>query len=76
MTYLQYCNQLVNEVRFTKANTQLMFENLKKGKCYPDHYEYRLYMKTVKDFHCLANQAEYVMRQILNGTVSLFDEID
>ncbi|WP_419698779.1 hypothetical protein [Mucilaginibacter sp. NFX135] len=53
-----------------------MFENLKGDKGYLDPYEIDLYMATVKDFDHLASQAEYVMLQILNGTVSPFDEID
>jgi hypothetical protein len=53
-----------------------MFENLKGDKGYLDNYELGLYMETVDDFNHLANQAEYVMKQMLNGIVSPFDEMD
>jgi hypothetical protein len=76
MTYLEYVDYLINEFSQKKADTFEMYDGLLRSKGYLDRYETDIYLGRVNDCHALADQAELVMRGILNGSICPFDPID
>jgi hypothetical protein len=76
MTYFEFSNQLVSELRLTKENTLLMYNSLKGTKGYLDDHEHDIYLKVVGEFLSLADQTERLMNLFLNGVIYPFDEMD
>jgi hypothetical protein len=76
MTNLEYAKLLVNKFQLKKAETLNLYENEIKLKDILDPLETDVYLARVEECHMLANLAERMMQNLLNGSILPYDQID
>jgi outer membrane biogenesis lipoprotein LolB len=76
MTYLEYVKLLVAELQLKKVETLKMYEDLIRIKGHLNAEEQSAYLCRVNDWHLSADNTEKMMRCLINGSISAYDEVD
>jgi hypothetical protein len=76
MTNLEYANLLVKKLQLKKAETLELYEDELKFKDNLKWPDTDAYLEQVRECHMLANLAERILQNLLNGSVLPYDQID
>jgi hypothetical protein len=76
MTYYDYTNRLTNQVSVKMHHTVRLYETLKGPKGYLNEFDLEIYKRAVEEYNMLADYVTKLQYSVLNGRVSLLDEIN
>ena len=76
MTYLEYIDYLLNELRIKKEFALGLYNTISIIKGPLNQAETIAHLERLNHCHALADQAENILQRILDGSLCPFDPID